>query len=190
MAREQPFPGAQFLIEDRDRVVQALLWPAAHATARSLAEQLGLPLEAADEGPAELRLLGQIGQRLREALEGMELGGSATALAARLEPVAVRGGAGEQAVPVQVVLAEHATPLLGEQARGSALLADGYLRIWLAGLGAVPTAAKIHVAALRPDGEVLATSAEVTHAPMQLELPWSSPRPPGEIAVAVVLTDG
>lgn len=187
VAREQTFPGAQFLIENRDRVVQALLWPVAQSTARVLAERLGLPLEEAADGPTEVRLLGQIGRRLRDALEDMELGGSAIALSARLEPVAVRGGAAEQAVPVQVDLGEQAEPLLGEQARGSALLADGYLRIWLAGLGAVPTAAKIHVAALRPDGEVLATSAEVTHAPMQLELPWSSPRPPGEIAVAVVI---
>jgi hypothetical protein len=44
IVRERPYWGAQFLVDERDRLMQFLLEPAGGEAARIRAEQLGLPL--------------------------------------------------------------------------------------------------------------------------------------------------
>jgi len=44
ISRERPYSGAQFLVDERDRLMQLLLEPASQEAARKRAEQLGLPL--------------------------------------------------------------------------------------------------------------------------------------------------
>ena len=45
VARERPYPGAQFLVEDRDRLLQFLLEPTARAAAETVAQALSLPID-------------------------------------------------------------------------------------------------------------------------------------------------
>jgi hypothetical protein len=49
VARERPYPGAQFLVDERDRLMQFLLEPAGQDAARMCAEALGLPVDIADD---------------------------------------------------------------------------------------------------------------------------------------------
>jgi hypothetical protein len=49
VARERPYPGAQFLVDERDRLIQFLLEPAGQEAARTRAEALGLPMGIADD---------------------------------------------------------------------------------------------------------------------------------------------
>jgi len=46
VARDRPYPGAQFLVDDRDRLTQSLLEHSARPAARAIGEALGLPIEA------------------------------------------------------------------------------------------------------------------------------------------------
>jgi len=46
VARERPFPGAQFLVNDRDRLMQFVLEHSAQPAAAAIGEALGLPIEA------------------------------------------------------------------------------------------------------------------------------------------------
>lgn len=43
IARERPYPGSQFLVDERDRLMQFLVEPAGREAARERAEALGLP---------------------------------------------------------------------------------------------------------------------------------------------------
>jgi hypothetical protein len=189
VARERRYPGAQFLVEHRDRVVQGLLWPPARAAAGRLGESLGLPGPAGAAGePPRLHLADEIGRRLREALEAVDFGGRARAVAARLEPLPTRGELGDArtTMPMRVELGEEAVAMLGADARASALFGDGELRIWLSGLSSVPTGVEIRVTALGSGGDVVHAVAEVTHAPMQFDLPCPGGRPPAEVVLTVV----
>jgi hypothetical protein len=45
VARERPYPGAQFLVDERDRLMQFLLEPVGREAARLRANALGFPLD-------------------------------------------------------------------------------------------------------------------------------------------------
>lgn len=189
LIREQPYPGAQFLVGDRDRALQSLLEPAASAAAQEIGDRLRLPVRAAAHTAAPPRLLGQFGQRLRAVLQGMTFNRPATAVAISLSPAAARGVAGLSArTPVRVEFGDEMSTVLGEDAQARALVGEGRVVLWLSGLAVVKPGATIHVTAIEPGGPPVGAATEVAASAgsVQLELVWDFERAPEELAVTVV----
>jgi hypothetical protein len=190
VARERRYDGAQFLVANRNQVLQTVLGWAAVPAAESLARSLRLPLEQAGPvvGP---RLLGEIGAGLREALAAMRFDVPAVSFSAGVEQVQVRGGLPEPErgpAPISLVLGTEAISVLGEDARATGLLEDRRIRLWLTGLAGVGPGSRIRVSALVPGGASVHAEAEVRGAPgsLELQLEWVPSEAPGEIAFTIL----
>lgn len=190
VARQRPYDGAQFLIADRDRALQAVLGPAAEPAAESLGQSLRLPLEQADQA-SRPRLRGEVGASLRKALAAMSFDVPAVCFGARVQRVQVRGGLPEPErgpVPISLVLGTEALSTLGEDAHTAGLLGGGWIRLWLTDLTGVEPGSSVRVSALLPDGTAVHAEAQVIGVPgsVELELEWTLPEAPEEIAFTIL----